>query len=486
VRGVLLRRIPALDSELFGRVARTHTPALDRIIPTLSRAANNSQLWLGIAVHLATFGGRRGKRGALRGMSSIAATSLLVNQGVKRVVRRPRPSLRHVPAVRRLPVQPLTTSFPSGHAASAGAFTAGVAAELPEITPVIASLAAAVAYSRVYVGVHYPADVAVGVGTGVGMAFATRRIWPAEPRRTKRVKAGGERRWLPPNRDGEGLALVINPGAGPELGQPPLEEMQRRLPRARIVEIGQGEELDTVLRRAAERCAVLGMFGGDGSALCAAEAALAAGRPLLVLPGGTLNHLARDLGIESADDALEALERGQAVEIEVAAIDGRPFLNSASFGATTRMVDARGRLERKLGRWPAQAAAVLGTLSRGRPQPMLIDGKESRLWMAFIGNCRYKPEGFAPSWRPRLDDGLLDIRLIEATGRWSRLRVALAVLTGRLSRCRAYRRWEAPALEVDSRNDRVRLARDGNTFDGSARFRVQKLPQRLTVYTPSR
>lgn len=483
---VLLRRIPALDSELFERVARTHTPELDRIIPALTRAANNSQLWLGIAVPLAACGGRRGKRGALRGISSIAATSLLVNQGVKRVVRRPRPSLRHVPAVRRLPVQPLTTSFPSGHAASAGAFTAGVGAELPGITPVIASLAAAVAYSRVYVGVHYPADVAVGAGIGVGMAFGTRRIWPAEPRRTKRVAAGGERRWLRPNRDGDGLALVVNPGAGPGLGPAALEDIRRRLPSARIVEVGQGEELDAVLGHAAQRCAVLGIFGGDGSALRAAQAALAAGTPLLVLPGGTLNHLARDLGIESVADALAALERGQAVEIEVAAIDGRPFLNSASFGATTRMVDARERFEQKLGRWPAQAAALLWALRRSGPQPMLIDGKERRLWMAFIGNCRYKPEGFAPSWRPRLDDGLLDIRLIEASGRCSRLRVALSVLTGRLSRCRAYRRWEAPALEVGSRNDALRLARDGNTFDGSPSFRVEKLPQRLTVYTPSR
>jgi len=486
MRGVLLRRIPALDRELFGLVARTHTPELDRVIPAISRAANNSRLWLGLALPLATFGGRRGKRAAVRGVISIGATSLLVNQGVKRLVRRPRPSIRRVPAVRRLPVQPLTTSFPSGHAASAGAFSVGMAAELPRAAPIVASLAAAVAYSRVYVGVHYPADVAVGAGIGVGMAFATRRIWPVEPGRTMRVEAGGERRWLPPKRDGEGLVLVVNPGAGPELGQAALEAMQDRLARARIVEIGEGQELGAVLAEAAERCTVLGIVGGDGSAVRAAEVAVTAGRPLLVVPGGTLNHLARDLGIDSAVDALEALERGQAVEIDVAAIDGRPFLNSASFGATTRMIDARERLERKLGRWPAQAAAVLAALRRASPEPVLIDGNESKLWMAFIGNCGYKPEGFAPSWRPRLDDGLLDIRLIEAATRWSRLRLALAVLSGRLPRCRAYRRWEAPTLEVRSRNDTMRLACDGNTFDGSPSFRVEKLPARLTVYTSSR
>jgi undecaprenyl-diphosphatase len=483
---LLLRRIPALDSELFGRVARMHTPELDRIIPVLSRAANNSKLWLGIAVPLAAFGDRRGKRGALRGVSSIAATSLLVNQGVKRVVRRPRPELRHVPAVRRLPVQPLTTSFPSGHAASAGAFTAGVAAELPEVVPVIAPLAASVAYSRVYVGAHYPADVAVGAAIGVGMAFGTQRIWPAEPPRSKRVEPGGERRWVEANRNGKGLTLVVNPDAGPKRTEATLEEIRCRLPQARIVAIGEGDDLNAVLGQAADSCAVLGIFGGDGSALLAAQAAHSARKPLLVLPGGTLNHLARDLGIDSTGDALAALERGQAVEIDMAAIDGRPFMNSASFGATTMMIDERERREQKLGRWPAQAVAVLRALRHARPQPMLIDGKEHSLWMGFIGNCRYKPEGFAPSWRPRLDDGLLDIRLIDASGRWSRLRIALSVLAGRLSRCRSYQRWEAPSLEVGVTSDRLRLARDGNTFDGSPSFRIEKLPQRLTVYTPFR
>jgi membrane-associated phospholipid phosphatase len=65
----------------------------------------------------------------------------VVNQGVKRVVRRRRPSLRNVPAVPRVAVGPLTTSFPSGHAASAAAFAAGVAAELAPVAPAVALVA---------------------------------------------------------------------------------------------------------------------------------------------------------------------------------------------------------------------------------------------------------------------------------------------------------------------------------------------------------
>ena len=112
-RGIL-EPLVRLDCELFARVAGRNTPWLDRGLPLLSRSANHSGLWMAVASALSVAGGRRGRRAAVRGLASIAVTSLAVNQGIKRVVRRPRPSLRNVPAVRRVRVAPLTTSFPSG------------------------------------------------------------------------------------------------------------------------------------------------------------------------------------------------------------------------------------------------------------------------------------------------------------------------------------------------------------------------------------
>src|SRR4051812_1831629 len=152
----VLDRLVELDCRLFDAVARSHTPSLDQTLPRLTKAANNSVLWIGIAGGLAGLGGRRERRAALRGVGSIGVTSLFVNQVVKRLVRRPRPDLRHVPAARRLRVQPLTTSFPSGHAASAAAFAVGASSELPAARLPLALLAMAVGYSRTYVGVHYP------------------------------------------------------------------------------------------------------------------------------------------------------------------------------------------------------------------------------------------------------------------------------------------------------------------------------------------
>jgi diacylglycerol kinase family enzyme/membrane-associated phospholipid phosphatase len=470
-----------LDCALFARVARGHTPWLDGVLPVLSRAANNSRLWMAVAAAVGVGDGRRGKRAALRGLGSIAVTSLLVNQGIKRVVRRPRPSLRAVPGVRRVPVAPLTTSFPSGHAASAGAFVTAVAAELPPAGVPLGALAAAVGGSRVYVGVHYPLDVIVGAAIGAGVAGFSCRLWPVLPRRADELPPSADRRIVRTAPGGQGVRVVVNPSAGSGGDAGLVDALRQRLPRARIVELSDGSDLDKALAEAAEACQVLGICGGDGSVTAAARVALARARPLLVLPAGTLNHLGRDLRVESADDAIDALTAGEAVGVDVAAIDGRPFLNTAGFGVYPRLLDARRDLEPRFGRWPAQLIALARTLRKAEPLELTIDGKRRLIWTAFVGNCQHEPAGFAPSWRPRLDDGCLDVRILLADRPLGRPRLLLSILSGRLAASSAYRQVSTRQLRVESSQPHLRLACDGETFDGHGRFLIEKLPQRIAI-----
>jgi undecaprenyl-diphosphatase len=166
-----LRELGAVDRAVYEAVARTPTGTLDGPVRQLSAAADMSKLWLGIAAAVALAGGKRGRRAALEGVVAIAVTSAGVNQGIKRVARRRRPE-RARPALfqdRHVPM-PGSTSFPSGHAASAFAFAYAVGRHLPALAVPIRLLAAAVGYSRVHTGVHYPGDVVIGSVTGAGTA----------------------------------------------------------------------------------------------------------------------------------------------------------------------------------------------------------------------------------------------------------------------------------------------------------------------------
>jgi membrane-associated phospholipid phosphatase len=152
-------------------VARTPTGALDGPVRRLSHAADRSRLWLAIAALVALAGGERGRRAALEGVAAIAVASATVNLMAKPVARRRRPE-RASPARfagREVPM-PASASFPSGHAASAFAFAYAVGRHLPVLAMPVRLLAAAVAYSRVHTGVHYPGDVVVGSVTGAGTA----------------------------------------------------------------------------------------------------------------------------------------------------------------------------------------------------------------------------------------------------------------------------------------------------------------------------
>ena len=177
----LFRRLARADTVLFRRVARSHAPLLDRLLPELSRAADFSKLWLAISALLALAGGPSGKRAAARGLASLAVTSALVNALLKPLLGRTRPAIEKVPRARRLARLPKSTSLPSGHAASASAFATGVALELPSSAPLIGPLAGTVALSRIYTGVHYPSDVALGALVGAGVALLSRVPWPTVP-----------------------------------------------------------------------------------------------------------------------------------------------------------------------------------------------------------------------------------------------------------------------------------------------------------------
>lgn len=499
-------------------------------MPALSRFADHAVLWATVSAGLWASGRRPAQRAARRGLISLGLTSLLVNAIAKRVLPRDRPPLEAVPVVRRALRRPTSGSFPSGHAASAAAYATAASHALPVLTVPLVALAASVGYSRVFTGVHYPGDVLFGAAIGTAVGTVVNRLAPLrtpEPVRTVEPLAAPQ----PPRPDGAGVVMVVNPSSGAGRAVRVAEEMRAQLPEMDVVMLTEGEDLTAVLRQAAARAQVLGITGGDGSVSAAARVAIETGLPLVVAPGGTFNHFAADLGASQAGEVVRAIREGAAIRTDVGVIrdasadpatpdlaapapavnpfaldltapdptapDGaghaagtgasllHVFVNTASLAAYPSFVAARERWEPRLGKNLAAVVAVWSVLRTEQPLRATLNGRAIRIAMLFIGNGRYQPYGFVPAWRPRLDDGILDLRIVEA-GRWLPVtRMVASLMTGRLGRSRLYTEVGSAGIDVHLPEGPTRLAWDGEIGPGPAQLRFEVARLALTVYRPS-
>jgi undecaprenyl-diphosphatase len=163
-----VRHLPgSVDRKLFMTIhGLPHSPISDRYGSMLSDVGEGLG-WVVAGAGLAWIGGERGRRaGIATALASLSAT-YLVQRLVKPVFRRKRPFVDREVLV--VGVKPLDASFPSGHTASSFAGAAAITAFYPAAAPLVFTLASAVGVSRVYLGHHFPSDVAVGAATGTGI-----------------------------------------------------------------------------------------------------------------------------------------------------------------------------------------------------------------------------------------------------------------------------------------------------------------------------
>jgi diacylglycerol kinase family enzyme len=130
--------------------------------------------------------------------------------------------------------------------------------------------------------------------------------------------------------------------------------------------------------------------------------------------------------------------------------DEQMVINTASIGAYPRLAQTRERLEHKIGKPLAAAYAMLHNLRREDPVRIRYDNKTMQTSMFFLGNSTYLPSGFAPAQRNRIDDGLIDLRILETGRRRSKLRVMTALMLGRLQRSRLYQEFHVPEFTFNS------------------------------------
>ena len=242
---------------------------------------------------------------------------------------------------------------------------------------------------------------------------------------------------------------------------------------------------------AASHTDVVVMAGGDGTMSAGAGGLAGTGKPMGVLPLGTLNHFARDLGIPTLlEEAVRNVAEGIVREVDVGEANDRVFVNNSSLGLYPAAVALRDAWMTRQGmqKWAAMGRAALDTLRRFPVVRLTLRLPEGSLNvttpMVFIGNNRYETKLFSLGKRPALDEGDLWVYLARDAGRFRFLRLALRALIGRLDDSRDFQGLCVKEMLVEDRRRMLRVAFDGELSHVAPPLRYQIRPRALRVIVP--
>lgn len=270
----------------------------------------------------------------------------------------------------------------------------------------------------------------------------------------------------------EVLVFVNRSSGGAARSEREAEEIRAALAKAGIK--GRVEPLDgAAIAEKAQKAAQAGaemivVGGGDGTISAAAGAIAGTGTSLGILPLGTLNHFARDLGMPmKLDDAAKVIAAGQAREVDVAEVNGRTFINNSAIGLYPLMVIDRDLQQQRLGRSKrlAMVVAALRTLARFHHDrlTLTVNDEQARLDtpLLFVGNNDYRIDIGAPGHRDSLQDGKLCVLVMRKKTRRGMIAASIRALLNRTRPDDMVRLDDVARLRVASRRKHLPISVDG-------------------------
>jgi diacylglycerol kinase family enzyme len=291
-----------------------------------------------------------------------------------------------------------------------------------------------------------------------------------------------------------GVALIVNAASGIDAARR-VGDIAQRLARAgrdgTITLVRGGTALRLAAQRAVEAgCDALVAGGGDGTVNALASVTLGKELPLGIIPLGTLNHFAKDIGIPlDLDAALDVILAGRTRWVDVGEVNGRIFLNNSSLGVYPRIVQLREQhREKGLGKWLAALWATLAVIRRRPFMTVRIQtaGEDllRRTPAVLIANNAYETAGLSMGSRSSLNQGVLALYVMNADARVGLLRLGWRVWRMGAERVRELDCLLSDQAIIEATRPALRAALDGEVVELRTPLRCRSRPGALRVLAP--
>jgi len=283
--------------------------------------------------------------------------------------------------------------------------------------------------------------------------------------------------------------LLANPSSGTDEDRALIRRARGTLGDVLDQPVGPGIGLGPAISAAVAEGRVVVAAGGDGTISAVAQHLVGTDGVLGVLPAGTLNHFARDLGVADHDVALRVLAEGRPRAVDVGRTGDRHFLNNAVIGMYPEAVQERGRVQHRVGKWPGLALGWAKVLLRARPLSGTIradgDGRVLFAWTLFVANNRVDTSIGKVGERARLDQEVLDLHVMLAKpGPRGRYSLARRTFRPRPWGWGRHVRRDATSVTVDLRRARP-FALDGELQPPARSLSLEVVPRALKVLVGS-
>ncbi|MEO5950376.1 MAG: diacylglycerol kinase family protein [Candidatus Saccharimonadales bacterium] len=258
------------------------------------------------------------------------------------------------------------------------------------------------------------------------------------------------------------IVLVYNPKSGTSLSAKELRIKCESNGIKIIKLIPLSHKIEHQLKPYIEAGLTIAAIGGDGTISSIAGIVAGTKATFAPLPGGTLNHFTKDLGIpREIDKALARLAHAKLSVVDVGSVNNKVFINNVSFGIYPASLKVREEYESRIGKWPAAIVGTISAFIRFHRYNIVLDGRRIKTPFVFVGNNLYDMTDMGVTTRKSLVSGELGVVVVRAASRIHVVMIGIRVILGTAHLLKEFEVFTTKTMTIEAKRKSIHVSHDG-------------------------